>query len=106
MELHYIPEPTENGIVIYIEKSCLGCRKIIQFLKENNIEHSIVDCSKFFQLGQVLNPLITFIDKNVRKYQDYAVKYKDVIIFPMIFKNGKFIGYCKTTEDYINNLQL
>lgn len=101
--INYVPDPLENGLTIYSEKTCLSCIKIIKFLNENNIRHTIIDCTNYFPHN--INPLAFFVDKHIRSFEDYCIKYKNIISFPMIFNNGKFIGYLETIEDYFDYLK-
>jgi glutaredoxin len=88
--ISYVPEPLANGITVYSEKGCLGCKQIIEFLNENNINHTVVDCSNYFPDN--IKPLVLFVDKHIRSFEEYCIKYKKRLIFPMIFNDGKFIG--------------
>ena len=96
-------EPSENGLTIYIAFNCSTCKKIVTFLNDNNIVNNVIDCSNYFPIN--LNPLVDFISKHIYSYEDYEIKYNNVILFPMIFNNGKFIGYFDTVDEYINYLK-
>ena len=96
----YVLEPSEFGITIYTDKGCSSCKKLLNFMNENQILHSHVDCSNFFPHN--IMPLALFVDKYIRSIEDYCEKYKNKIIFPMIFCDRKFSGYCETIEEYKN----
>ena len=96
-----IQEPELNGITLYGYTECNGCKDILNFLNENKIVYTYIDCARFFTNGDDITPLCIFINERIRCFEEYCEQYKDTIIFPMIFKNGKFVGYSTTTEGYI-----
>jgi glutaredoxin len=90
--------PYDLGLTLYTEADCYGCKTLITFLNENNIKYNVVDCTHYFPVN--LNPLVKFIHDYVYNFEDYIVKYKKKIMFPIVFNNGKFIGYFDNFEDY------
>jgi glutaredoxin len=97
-----VPEPSQNGITIYVFNGCSGCKRILDFLNTNNIKHIVIDCSLYFPIH--LNPLVDFIEIYISLYEDYAIKYENQIMFPIIFNNKKFIGYFNDYETYLKNI--
>jgi glutaredoxin len=94
--ISFVPEPLENCITVYSDDGCYGCIKIIEFLNENNINHSVVDCTNYFPHN--ITPLALFVNKHIKNFEDYCDKYKNKIVFPMIFNEGQFIGYLPLEE--------
>jgi glutaredoxin len=97
-----VTEPAEKGITVYFFNGCIGCKTVLDFLTSNNIDYTSVDCTSYFPVD--LMPLVNFIEKYISCFEDYADRYKNQIIFPMIFNNGKFIGYLDNYTDYFKNL--
>ena len=97
------PNPSTSGLTIYTEKGCGACKQIINFLDENNIHYTNIDCSNYFPYN--LDSLLVFINNYIYSYEDYLIKYKNQIVFPIIFKNGKFIGYFTNNDNYFNYIK-
>jgi glutaredoxin len=94
-----IQEPDLNGITFYGTSGCYGCKSLQDFLNENKIEYTYIDCTSCFP--DDVTSISLFIDKHIRCFHEYCEQYKNTIIFPIVFKNGKFVGYSNTTEGYI-----
>ena len=85
-----IPRPASDSYTIYSKSGCLNCTKAKELLQNDRVPPLYVDCDEFLleNKQEFLNQMKTFI----------GYEYK---IFPMIFKNGLFIGgYAKTQEFY------
>jgi len=95
-----LPEPSLNGITLYGESGCNGCKQMLNCLNENKIEHTYIDCTSYF-INRNVTPICEFINKHIRCIDEYCEQYKNTIVFPIVFKNGKFVGYFNSAEDYI-----
>jgi len=85
-----VPRPTSDSYTIYSKSGCLNCTKAKELLQNERIPTLYVNCDEFLleNKQEFLNQMKTLI----------GYEYK---IFPMIFKNGIFIGgYAKTQEFY------
>jgi glutaredoxin len=92
--------PTAYGLTIYVHDTCRACEQLLMLLDESNIKYSKVNCTSYFP--DDVHTLVQFIETHLCSYEDYAIKYKDLIIFPMIFIDSKFIGFSTTNDDYFN----
>lgn len=85
-----IPRPASDSYTIYSKSGCLYCTKAMTLLQNEKPELLYVDCDEFLleNKQEFLNQMKSLI----------GYEYKT---FPMIFKNGHFIGgYTKTQEFY------
>jgi glutaredoxin len=85
-----VPHPTIDSYTIYSKSGCLYCTKAKGLLQNERVSPLVVNCDEF-----LLGNKEEFLDlmKSLIGYE-----YKT---FPMIFKNGRFIGgYNKTKEFY------
>ena len=85
-----IPRPASNSYTIYSKSGCLYCTKARVLLQNEQVPPLYVDCDEFLleNKEEFLNLMKSLIGYEYRT-------------FPMIFKNGRFIGgYTKTQEFY------
>jgi glutaredoxin len=85
-----IPRPGGDSYTIYSKSGCLFCTKAKVLLQNERIPPLFVNCDNFLleNKEEFLNLMKSLI----------GYEYKT---FPMIFKNGRFIGgYNKTKEFY------
>ena len=85
-----VPRPASDSYTIYSKSGCLNCTKAKVLLQNECVPTLYVDCDEFLleNKQEFLNQMKSLI----------GYEYK---IFPMIFKNGIFIGgYAKTQEFY------
>lgn len=72
--------PYENGYTIYSISNCKYCTMIQQKLKCTN---PAINCDKYLKTARERDNFYNFIEIYAKKPYKY---------FPMIFKNGVFIG--------------
>ena len=85
-----IPRPASTSYTIYSKSGCLYCTKARVLLQNEQVPPLYVDCDEFLleNKEEFLNLMKSLIGYEYRT-------------FPMIFKNGRFIGgYAKTQEFY------
>lgn len=85
-----ILRPTSDSYTIYSKSSCLYCTKAKVLLQNERVSPLVVDCDEFLleNKQEFLNLMKSLIGYEYRT-------------FPMIFKNGLFIGgYTKTKDFY------
>lgn len=85
-----IPRPASDTYTIYSKSGCLYCTKAKDLLQNERVPPLYVNCDEFLleNKQEFLNLMKSLI----------GYEYKT---FPMIFKNGIFIGgYAKTQEIY------
>lgn len=85
-----VPRPANDSYTIYSKSGCLNCTKAKVLLQNEPVPPLYVNCDEFLleDKQEFLNLMKSLI----------GYEYK---IFPMIFKNGRFIGgYAKTQEFY------
>ena len=85
-----VPRPGGDSYTIYSKSGCLFCTKAKVLLQNEHIPPLFVNCDNFL----------------LENKEDFLNRMKSLIgyeykTFPMIFKNGRFIGgYNKTKEFY------
>lgn len=84
-------KPEILGFTIYCKSGCPNCLKVKNLLYDKNIKPVIVDCDEY--LIEEKNNFLIFI----KKYAN-----KDYTKFPIVFKDGFFIGGYTETIDYFN----
>ena len=85
-----VPHPASDSYTIYSKSSCLYCTKAKGLLQNERVPPLVVNCDEFLleNKQEFLNLMKSLIGYEYRT-------------FPMIFKNGRFIGgYNKTKEFY------
>lgn len=85
-----VPHPASDSYTIYSKSSCLYCTKAKVLLQNERVPPLVVNCDEFLleNKQEFLNLMKSLIGY-------------EYITFPMIFKNGRFIGgYNKTKEFY------
>ena len=86
-------EPLETGFTIYSKSGCYNCTKIKQLLRDKGIFFLEVDCDEF--LLEDKEGFLSFI--KVKANKEYRT-------FPMVFKDGKFIGGFTETQIFVDKL--
>ena len=85
-----IPRPASDSYTIYSKSGCLYCTQAVVLLKNEQVSPLYVDCDEF-----LLENKEEFL-KLMKSLIGYEYR-----TFPMIFKNGHFIGgYTKSKEFY------
>lgn len=85
--------PCEKGFTVYSKSGCINCTKMKNILKEKNCEYTIINCDEY--LFESKEPFLKFIEKIAQ------VKHHT---FPMVFKDGVFIGGLDNTLSYMNKV--
>jgi len=88
-----IPHPANHSYTIYSKSGCIYCTKAKELLQNEKPKLLYVDCDKFLleNKEEFLNQMKKLIGR----------EYKT---FPMIFKNGVFLGgYMETKKAYDQN---
>jgi glutaredoxin len=84
-------EPLEKGFTIYSKPGCSNCTKVKRLLCEKEICFLDVECGDY--LLENKEAFLSFIKERANK------EYR---IFPMVFKDGKFIGGFTETQQLID----
>jgi glutaredoxin len=84
-----VPRPGGDSYTIYSKSGCLYCTKARVLLQNEHVPPLYVNCDKFLleNKEEFLNLMKSLI----------GYEYKT---FPMIFKNGRFIGGYNKTKDF------
>lgn len=88
-----ITEPFESGFTVYSKSGCANCTKVKKLLLEKQFFFVDVNCDDF--LIEDKEQFLLFIKERANK--DYR-------IFPMVFKDAKFIGGFDDTQKYFDKL--
>ena len=85
-----VPHPASNSYTIYSKSGCIYCTKAKELLQNEKPKLLYLDCDKFLleNKEEFLNQMKNLIGREYRT-------------FPMIFKNGIFVGgYTETKKAY------
>jgi glutaredoxin len=85
-----VPRPTKHSYTIYVRSNCAYCVKAKELLQNEVRNPLFVNCDAYlaYNTQEFLNEMKEFIGYEYRT-------------FPMVFKNGKFIGgYTETKKAY------
>lgn len=85
-----IPAPTNNSYTIYAKSGCGYCTKAKELLQNERPQPLVVNCDDY-------------LSDNKREFlnQMQALIGREYKTFPMIFKNGIFVGgYTETKQAY------
>lgn len=86
-------EPLDVGFTVYSKSGCSNCTKVKKLLRDKDIFFVEVDCDEF--LIEDKEGFLSFIKERANK------EYKT---FPMVFKDGKFIGGFAETQHHFDTL--
>jgi glutaredoxin len=86
-------EPLKTGFTIYSKSGCSNCTKVKQLLHDKGFFFLDVSCDEF--LIEDKEGFLSFIKERANK------EHK---IFPMVFKDGKFVGGFAETQSFIDKL--
>jgi glutaredoxin len=89
----HVEEPLSIGFTIYSKTDCSYCVKVKQLLMEKQIFFLEISCGDYLKEDKDL--FLSFIEKRASK------KYTT---FPMVFKDGVFIGGFTETSAYFDKL--
>lgn len=89
----HVEEPLSFGFTIYSKTDCSYCVKVKKLLMEKQIFFLDIVCSEY--LNEDRDLFLSFIEKYASK------KYNT---FPMVFKDGVFLGGFTETSAYFDKL--
>jgi glutaredoxin len=87
-------KPSATGYTIYSKSRCPFCRKAKVLLEEE--PYTIIDCDQYLADDTTKQDFLQFIENLINK------EYRT---FPMIFKDGQFIGGFNETKIYYDKEQ-
>ena len=90
MELIEFKKPLEKVITVYSKSGCPNCKKVKDFLQNNSIKFTIVDCDEY--LIDSKTEFLNFVTE---------ISNRDWRSFPIVFEGEKFIGGFIDTKEYI-----
>ena len=90
-----IPRPTHNSYTIYTKSGCGYCTKAKELLQNEHPQPLVVNCDGYLAHNkrEFLNQMQTLIGREYRT-------------FPMIFKNGIFVGGYTETKKFYDQSQI
>lgn len=92
-KIMHVEEPLSIGFTIYSKTDCSYCVKVKKLLMEKQIFFLDIECGEY--LCEDRDGFLSFIEKHASK------KYTT---FPMVFKDGVFLGGFTETNDYFEKL--
>ena len=84
-------DPLETGFTIYSKSNCSYCTKVKNLLLGKQIFFLDISCDEFLMKDK--EQFLLFIKEKAKK------EYRT---FPMVFKDGKFIGGFDDTQKYFD----
>ena len=87
-------EPLKTGFTIYSKSGCSFCTKVKKLLLDKQTFFTDVSCDEY--LIEDKEGFLLFIKERANK------EYRT---FPMVFKDGKFIGGFTETQMYFDKLE-
>jgi glutaredoxin len=87
------PEPTSNGFFVYSKTNCSYCDKVKQLFKSNQYSYSEVNCDDYLLDEKIKESFLSFIQ---------LLTNREYRTFPIVFKDGVFIGGFTDTREYID----
>ena len=96
MSLMIVPSPTMTGFTVYSKRKCKHCVLVKDLLMKEDDAFTMVECDSYLDEERVdafLDAMESFVGTSCRK-------------FPMVFRNGIFVGGYKETVLFLerNNL--
>ena len=85
-------EPSDTMYTIYSKSGCPNCKKVKEYLLDNEKQIVIIDCDEY--LLDHKTAFLKFIMNLI------SMEWKT---FPIVFDNGKFIGGFIDTKVYLEN---
>jgi glutaredoxin len=89
----YVEEPMKIGFTIYSKNNCSYCVKVKQLLMEKQLFFLDIECDDYLREDKF--GFLLFIEERASK------KYTT---FPMVFKDGVFLGGFTETSAYFDKL--
>ncbi len=90
----FFPEPEQEGFTIYSRTACIKCEKVKGILKAHQIEAKYIYCDLYVEDSFCRVEFLEFM-KRLCGFQNR--------MFPMIFKDGEYIGSYWELYDLFNN---
>ena len=84
-------EPQSTGFTIYTKSGCKNCTKVKQLLDDNKIPNIKISCDEY-----ILEDKANFVAFIISKTKE------EMVLFPIVFNNGVFVGGYPETKDLIN----
>lgn len=88
-------EPSKKGFTIYSKSGCPNCVKVKTLLQNKNYIVIPVNCDDF---------LIEQKDEFLSKMKELTAV--EVLLFPLVFYEGKYVGGYKETTYFIEKLDI
>ena len=90
MSQNQYPTPDQTGYTIFTKTACIYCIMVKQLLKDTTIQ--LIDCDEYLSNPHAKERFLQYIQ---------TITGKSHRTFPMVFKDGVFIGgYTDTKELY------
>ena len=86
--MEHIAQPAFDGYTLYSKSDCRFCHKAKVLLHNEN--YTLVECDKYIETDR---------DGFLQQMRSYTGR--DHNTFPMVFKDGVFVGGCSDTENYM-----
>ena len=96
MSFQNLSNPGKTGYTIYSKSKCKYCDMVKELLTEKELQYTLVKCDEHLDddvVDNFLDVMEKFIGKPCGK-------------FPMVFKNGVFIGGYKETKEAIEKSKI
>jgi glutaredoxin len=89
------PEPTSNGFFVYSKTKCSYCDKVKQLFNSNQYSYTEIICDDYLLDEKIKESFLSFIQ---------LLTNREYRTFPIVFKDGVFIGGFTDTREYIERL--
>ena len=96
MSFQTLAKPNITGFTIYSKKKCKYCDMVTDLLEANRIHYIVTKCDQYLEEDVVDD----FLDAMER------LTGKSVSKFPIVFKNGVFIGGYKETKEAVEKSKI
>ena len=84
-------EPQSTGFTIYTKSGCKNCIKVKNLLDDIKIPNIKISCDEY-----ILEDKANFVAFIISKTKE------EMVLFPIVFNNGVFVGGYPETKDLIN----
>ena len=84
-------EPQSTGFTIYTKSGCKNCTKVKNLLDDIKIPNIKISCDEY-----ILEDKANFVAFIISKTKE------EMVLFPIVFNNGVFVGGYSETKDLIN----
>ena len=83
-------EPQSTGFTIYTKSGCKNCTKVKNFLDEKKLPNVKICCDDY-----IIEDKTNFVAFIISKTKE------EMVLFPIVFNNGVFVGGYPETKDLI-----